>query len=178
LLHSEGIEFGPYLGETAALVKVPDTPGVGIQNVTGASTNQRGYALVPSLRPYRFNQIALDTEQLAPEVEIENGTLQVVPRRGAVVKATFAARTVNRLILTARGPQGRPLPFGARISDVKGNPVAVAGQAGQILVATSLEPQTLHASWGEQSEQRCSMDIEPARMTLNKGYRIQELTCN
>jgi outer membrane usher protein len=178
LLHADGIEMGPYLGETAALVQVPGTPGVGVQNATGSTTNRRGYALVPSLRPYRFNQIVLETEQLGPEVEIDNGTLQVVPRRGAVVKASFAARQVNRLILTVRHASGRPLPFGAQVADAEGKPVGVVGQAGQLLLATGLEPQTLTASWGGAEPQRCSMTIEPARMTLNKGYRIQDLPCN
>ncbi|RRV07178.1 fimbrial biogenesis outer membrane usher protein [Pseudomonas sp. v388] len=177
LLHGGGIELGPYLGETAALVEVPKTPGVGVQNVTGARTNERGYALVPTLRPYRFNQIALDIEQLGPEVEIENGIQQVVPRRGAVVKASFAAKTVNRLILTARIESGQPLPFGAQITDSEGKVLGVAGQAGQILLATSLDPQTLDARWGEQAGQRCSMHITPADMAQAKGYRIQELTC-
>lgn len=178
LLHTGGIEMGPFLGETAALVEVPDTPGVGVQNVTGASTNKRGYALVPTLRPYRFNQIALNTEELGPEVEIENGTMQVVPRRGAVVKASFAARSVNRLILNVRNASGQPLPFGAQVADNDGKAMGVVGQAGQLLLATSLEPQTFTASWGSAESERCSMSIEPARMTLDKGYRIQELTCN
>lgn len=82
LLHADGIEFGPNLGDTIALVEVPDTPGVGIQNATGVRTNSRGYALMPYLRPYRYNPIALQTDQLGPEVEIDNASTQVVPARG------------------------------------------------------------------------------------------------
>ncbi|WP_372439318.1 fimbria/pilus outer membrane usher protein, partial [Pandoraea sputorum] len=39
LLHGGGIELGPHLGETVALVHVPDIPGVGLNNVTGVKTN-------------------------------------------------------------------------------------------------------------------------------------------
>ena len=94
MLHSGGIETGPYLGETTALVEVPGIAGVGVLNAIGVQTNERGYALAPFLRPYRVNHLVLQTDQLGPEVEIDNGTAQVVPRRGAVVKTTFPARTV------------------------------------------------------------------------------------
>ena len=49
LLHGDGIELGPYLGETAGLVQVPGIKGVGIANTPGVRTNERGYALVPYL---------------------------------------------------------------------------------------------------------------------------------
>ncbi|WP_122710763.1 fimbria/pilus outer membrane usher protein [Pseudomonas viridiflava] len=177
LLHADGIELGPNLGDTIALVQVPGTPGVGILNATGVETNRQGYALVPYLRPYRYNQIALQTDQLGPEVEIENGSAQVVPTRGAVIKTTFAARTVSRLIITARTAGGQPLPFGARISDATGKPLGIAGQGGQVLIATDTRPQTLDVRWGEQGEPQCQLHIDPASMPQAEGYRLQELTC-
>jgi outer membrane usher protein len=177
LLHADGIELGPNLGETIGLVQVPDTPGVGVQNTTGVRTNSRGYALVPYLRPYRYNQIALNTEQLGPQVEIDNGSAQVVPGRGAVVKTTFAARTVTRLVITARTLKGQPLPFGAQVSDAQGKVMGVVGQGGQVLLATDKHPQTLDVRWGEQSEPQCRLPIDPANMPESEGYRIEELTC-
>jgi outer membrane usher protein len=178
LAHAEGVELGPYLGETAGLVEVPGVAGVGVANATGVRTNARGYALVPYLRPYRINQLALETDQLGPEVEIDNGTTQVVPRRGAVIKASFAARSVSRLVITGRTANGLPLPFGAQISDPQGAVIGVVGQAGQVMLATSAEPQQLDVRWGEQDEQRCQLNIDPHAMDLTQGYRLQELTCS
>lgn len=176
LLHANGIELGPYLGETSALVEVPDVPGVGVMNATGVKTNDRGYALMPNLQPYRINQVVLQTDDLGPEVEIDNGTTQVVPRRGAVVKANFPARSVNRLIITGRTPAGQPLPFGAQVSDAEGTIMGVIGQAGQVMISTSTEPQTLDVRWGEQTEPQCRLSVDPGKMTLAQGYRLQELT--
>lgn len=178
LAHADGIELGPYLGETAGLVEVPGVAGVGVANATGVRTNERGYALVPYLRPYRVNQLELETDQLGPEVEIDNGATQVVPTRGAVVKATFAARSVSRLVITGRTANGHALPFGAQISDPKGEVIGVVGQAGQVMLATSTEPQRLDVRWGEQDEQRCQLSIDPQAMDLTQGYRLQELTCS
>ncbi|VVM96781.1 putative outer membrane usher protein LpfC' [Pseudomonas fluorescens] len=177
LMHADGIELGPYLGETAALVEVPGIAGVGVLNATGVRTNSQGYALVPYLRPYRLNHMVLQTDELGPEVEIDNGTAQLVPRRGAVVKATFPARIVTRMLLTTRSASGLPLPFGAQVSDSEGAVIGVVGQAGQVLLSTSAEPKTLDVRWGDQVEPQCQLHIDPLAMEQPQGYRLQTLTC-
>ncbi|QCI15423.1 fimbrial biogenesis outer membrane usher protein [Pseudomonas putida] len=177
LAHADGIVLGQYLGETTALVHVPDVPGVGVDNVPGGSTDGSGYILASHMRPYRVNQVTLQTDQLGPDVEIENGATQVVPRRGAVALATFKARQVSRLILTLQHADGRPLPFGTQINDQQGEHLAVVGQAGQALVATDAQPQTLEARWGDRAEQRCLLPIDPASMPEEQGYRLQTLRC-
>jgi len=177
LLHADGVEAGPYLGETTALVEVPGIAGVGVLNAVGVKTNERGYALAPYLRPYRTNQLVLQTDQLGPEVEIDNGTAQVVPRRGAVVKASFPARTVTRLLITGRTASGQTLPFGAQLADEKGTVIGMVGQAGQVLLSTSAEPQVVNVSWGEHVDPQCQLHIDPQQMDQAQGYRMQELTC-
>lgn len=176
LAHADGIELGPYLGETAGLVHVPGIKDVGVANSSAARTNDRGYALVPYLRPYRVNQIELETDQLGPEVEIDNGTAQVVPRRGAVVKSTFAARTVNRLVISATF-NDKPLPFGAQVHDAENAVIGVVGQAGQVMLSTHDQPQTLSVRWGDQAAQQCALNIDPHSMEQAQGYRLQTLTC-
>lgn len=178
LLHGDGIELGPYLGETTGLIEVPGIAGVGVANASGVRTNERGYALVPYLRPYKVNQLALETDQLGPEVEIDNGTTQVVPTRGAVVKATFAARSISRLIITGRTANGLPLPFGAQVINARAEAIGVIGQAGQVMLATSGEAQRLDVRWGEGDDQRCQLNIDPQTMEQNNGYHLQELTCS
>ncbi len=177
LLHADGIELGPYLGETAGLVEVPGIAGVGVANASGVRTNERGYALVPYLQPYRVNQITLETDQLGPEVEIENGASQVVPRRGAVVKTRFEARKISRLLITGHTAAGLALPFGAHVSNSEGETIGVVGQAGQVMLATSAEPQRLDVRWGDEAEHSCQMSIDPQTMDEAQGYRLQQVTC-
>ena len=177
LLHADGLSVGPYLGETSALLEVPDIGGVEVVNATGVKTDRHGYALVPYLRPYRSNQIELQTDQVGPEVEIDNGVTQVVPRRGAVVKATFASRKVSRLVITARTATGQLLPFGAQVSDAQGSVLGTVGQAGQMLLSTHTQPQILEVHWGEELTPQCRLMIDPQSMEQDQGYRLQELTC-
>lgn len=178
LLHADGLELGSSLGETNALVHVPGIAGVGVENAIGARTNNRGFAMVPYLRPYRSNALVLGTSELGPEVEIDNGATQVVPRRGAVVKATFDARKVNRLVITVRTAAGLALPFGAQISDAQGQVLGMAGQAGQIMLSTGDQPQVLDARWGDDPQPQCRLHIDPQTMQQREGYRLQELTCH
>ncbi|APC19158.1 ferrous iron transporter B [Pseudomonas frederiksbergensis] len=177
LAHADGVEFGAYLGETSGLVHVPDIAGVGLLNASSAKTNDRGYALIPYLQPYRVNRVILDTNQLDPNVEIDNGVTQVVPRRGAVVKATFPARTVQRLVLTTRDSQGAPLPFGAQVSNADGEVLGVVGQAGQVLLGTVDGQQTLNVSWGNAATEQCQLQFNVQNMPTEQGYRVQDLTC-
>lgn len=177
LAHGDGVTLGNYLGETAALVHVPGIEGVGVQNAGRARTNAQGYLLVPHLRPYRSNSLILDTDDLGPDALIETGTAQVVPQRGAVVKANFAARKVTRLVLTLLHADGQPLPFGAQVLDPQGQSLAVVGQAGQALVATEITQQTLQVEWHDQQPQHCQVSIDVADMRQEGGYRLQTLHC-
>lgn len=178
LAHADGITFGSYMGETTALVHVPDVADLGMQNATSTRTDADGYLLVPYLRPYRVNSLVLDTDQLPPEVVIDNGSQQVVPRRGAVVKARFDARRVVRMVLTLQHPDGRPLPFGADVSDAQGKSLAVVGQAGQTLLASTQQgPQHLTVRWQDDGNQHCQVAVNPQNLPLLDGFRMQTLQC-
>lgn len=160
----------------AGSVHVPEVSGVRSQQSSGVRTNDDGYMVIPYLRPYRANPLVLDTDQVGPEVEIDNASLHVVPRRGALVRADFAARKVARLVLTLLQSNGQPLPFGAQVSDQEGQPLAVVGQAGQALLAIDDAPQKLQLQWGDQPT-TCRLDIDPQHMHRAQGYRMQTLNC-
>lgn len=177
LLHADGLEFGPYLGDTAALVEVPGVANVGVQNVTGSRTNERGFALVPYLQPYRSNSVVLDTDRLGPDVEIDNGSAQVVPRRGAVVKSRFEARRVSRMVLTLLHSSGQPLPFGAQVLNAEGEMLGMVGQGGQIMLTSQERHHQLHVNWGDQPDTRCQLALDPQASPIVDGYRLQTLTC-
>lgn len=177
LLHPEGLALGPYLGETSGLAHVPQIPGVGLVNASSVKTNDQGYALIPYLQPYRMNRVILDTDQLDPNVEIDNGIAQVVPRRGAVVKVAFPARSVQRLVLTTRDSLGAPLPFGAQVSNGDGEVLGIVGQAGQVLLSTVDGAQTLNVQWGNAVTEQCLLQVDVQAMPMVQGYRVQDLTC-
>ena len=133
--------------------------------------------MIPYLQPYRMNRVILDTDQLDPNVEIDNGIAQVVPRRGAVVKVAFPARSVQRLVLTTRDSLGAPLPFGAQVSNGDGEVLGIVGQAGQVLLSTVDGAQTLNVQWGNAVTEQCLLQVDVQAMPMEQGYRVQDLTC-
>ncbi|MGE8323541.1 MAG: fimbria/pilus outer membrane usher protein, partial [Pseudomonas sp.] len=178
LAHGSGIVLGPYMGETSALVHVPEVAGLTLKNAPSSQTNPQGYLLAPNLRPYRLNSLVLHTDDLSPEIIIDNATQQVVPRRGAIVKASFPSRQVMRMVLTLQLADGRPLPFGTQITDAQGNAMAVVGQAGQALVASDVPgPQQLRAQWVDQTTRACQVTLTPSDIPNVNGYRLQTLVC-
>ncbi|WP_438280869.1 fimbria/pilus outer membrane usher protein [Pseudomonas alabamensis] len=178
LLHADGLELGTYLGETMGLVQVPEVADVGLQNTGNVRTNSRGYALIPHLRPYRTNQLVLDTDRIDPDVDIRNGTIDVVPRRGAVVKRQFDARRANRVVLTLLTREQRPLPFGTQLQDMEGQVLGMVGQAGRAMLSLSDETYQLEARWGESSDQRCLFQLDPRSLAQEQGYRLKTHTCD
>lgn len=78
--------MGQQLGETAAIVDIPDAGNVTILNQSGVETNSYGYALVPYITPYRKNAIDIDTTALPENTEMALTSQTVSPSRGALVK--------------------------------------------------------------------------------------------
>jgi outer membrane usher protein len=177
LLHADGLELGPYLGETIGLIHVPDIAGVGLRHNSAARTNARGYALVPHLRPYRVNSLVLDTDQLGPDIEVENGTDNLVPRRGAVVKSSFQARRINRVVLTLLSGDGSPLPFGTQLHGANGDALGMVGQAGRAMLALGAGMQRIEARWGDASGERCQFQLDSNNLPEDQGYRLHTQTC-
>ena len=176
LAHGDGLEFAQTLGETVALVEVKDTPNVGVLNAPGTLTGKKGYAVVPYVTPYRKNRVAVDTSELDTSVDIAEGVTHVVPRRGAVVKATFAASRSEKVLLNVRLVDGSLLPFGAAVYDSNGASVGVVGQAGQVLLAAS-EGVNYSVKWGEKSAQQCQFKLDISQAPVIEGYRVMEAVC-
>jgi len=167
VVHENGVTFGQQLGETLALVKIPEASGVDISNQTGVKTDFRGYAILPYLSPYRVNNVMLNTETLNDDVELPKNQKSVVPTRGAVVRTEFVARTGNRVLMTLRQPDNTPVPFGATVTDA-GNPDAegsIVGDGGDVYLSGLAQKGSLMVRWGRELSQRCQADytLPPSR---------------
>ncbi|MBH3429133.1 fimbrial biogenesis outer membrane usher protein [Pseudomonas alkylphenolica] len=176
LAHAGGLEFGQSLGETVALIEVKGTPGVGVNNAPGIRTNDRGYALVPYVQPYRKNRITLDTSDLDPTIDIHEGVMHVVPRRGAVVKAVFKASRSEKVILNLRLANGSVPPFGTSVLDEAGVSAGVVGPGGQVLLS-GVDGTVYHLKWGEKNEQQCEVRLNVGGVPITDGYRVVGVTC-
>ncbi len=177
--HADGVTFSQPLGETNVLVKAPGAKGVSIQNQSGAKTDWRGYTVVSNLTPYRKNDVALMTDTLPDDVELELTNKTVIPTRGAVVRADYVANVGMRVLMTLTHNSGQPVPFGA-IATIKGqeNNSFIVGDKGQVYL-TGLSPDgTLIVKWGSQLSDECQVKYTLPNKNVSKSLIFIDGICN
>lgn len=174
LLHAGGLTLGQPTGSTVVLIAAPGAAGVPVEGATGNRTDGRGYALLPYASPYRENRASLDIAHLDAHTEIDNAAEQVVPTRGAIVRADFVARTGARVLMTL-SHGGVPLPFGATVSD--GNSGSIVGDGGETYLSGLGREGELRAQWGSGPGEQCTVHYRlPAKAMAVPLYRTTE-TC-
>ncbi|HBV2141020.1 TPA: fimbrial biogenesis outer membrane usher protein [Klebsiella variicola] len=144
--HENGITFSQLLGDTVMLVKAAGASGVSIQNNTGVSTDWRGYAVVPYASAYQKNRVAVDTQTFGQDTDIDETVQEVVPTRGAVVRATFNAKTGQRALLRLVY-KGKPVPFGALVKQNVQDNVTIVGEGGEVYLSGLSDTTTLKVQW-------------------------------
>ncbi len=145
--HAGGITFGQPVGETFVLVEVPGVEGVSVNGAV-SRTNKSGYAIESYVQPYRYNSIGIDTLTLGADVDVTETSQYVVPRRGAVVKASFEASSGRRVQFLLTKNNGDKLPFGARVEDEKGSVLAVVDHQSRALVFGIKDDGLVTVRWG------------------------------
>ncbi|MGE7959004.1 fimbria/pilus outer membrane usher protein [Pseudomonas sp. NPDC089530] len=165
LAHSGGVTLGQPLGETFGLLEIPEVGGVGVSGWNAVRTNGKGYAVIPYMQPYRYNWVNLDTQTLGTDTEISETSKVLVPTRGAIVKATYAAQTGRRLQFILRPEQDSPIPFGAQGYDEQGKPLGMVDNLSRLLVFGVPDQGRLEIRWAEGS---CAVDykLPPANKDL------------
>jgi len=157
--HAHGVTLSQPLDDTFAIVRVPDTGGVGIQSSSHVVTDGRGYAIVPSLTPYHENAIALETETLPDNVDVELDAQTAIPTRGAIVLADYATRIGNRVLFTLNW-QGTYPPFGA-VSHIslpaegKGSKISgIVAENGELYLSGVPDQGVVVVKWHKGGEEK------------------------
>lgn len=172
--HAGGINFGQTVGETFTLVEVAGTRGVPVGNAAGVTTGANGYAIVPNSQPYRANWINLDSSQLGADIEIDNTTQQVIPRRGSVTVARFNVKQGRRVQFELVKADGTPMPFGSRVENEQGTPLAIADPSGHALVLVESDKGVLKVKSGALV---CEASYSLPERTNVQGYDQMSLVC-
>lgn len=172
--HEGGINLGQTVAETFALAQVPGVKGAKISSYSGVETGRNGYAIIPSAQPYRVNWISLDTRELGGDIEIDNATQQMVPRRGAVVVARYTGKSGRRVQFELIDEQGSSIPFGASLEDERGKQLAISDPTGKALVLLQEDQGNLTIKWGER---QCSAPYSLPERNKALNYENHRLMC-
>ncbi len=162
VIHRDGIVAGPWLGETFALVDAPGASGANVSGSQGTKVNNGGFALVPSLTPYRYNTISLDGTGMDNQTELLESQRRVAPMAGAAVKLTFATLRGYALLITV--PGNATLIPGEPVKDAQGKVIGMVGQGNQIYARVAQQEGTLHA--GDHCTLRWSLTQAQLAATL------------
>jgi outer membrane usher protein len=159
VIHSGGITLGPWLGETFALVEAKGAEGARVNNGQGATINSDGFALVPSLTPYRFNRVQLDTRDMAANIELEDNQQRVAPYAGAAVKLSFSTVKGTAALIDVASRNGA-LPAGADVFDEHNQVIGMVGQANQVYARLPAAKGKLIVRWGDGRAERCILNYK------------------
>ena len=170
--HPGGVTLSQPLGETFGIVEARHAQGVRIANAYGVQVDARGYAIVPSLTPYRINLVALDPKGASTDIELHETSQRVVPMAGAAPMLVFKTRLSRSATVRIRLHDGSLLPFGAIVQDMQGNDLGLAGQAGRLLLRGLQDQGILRAQWATKSgPATCLMPYALPPRAPHAGYR-------
>lgn len=157
--HAHGMTLSQPLGDTFAIVRVPDTANVGVQSNTNVYTDSRGYAIVPTLSPYQENAIELETDTLPDNVDVALDGRTMIPTRGAIVMADYATQVGNRVLFNLTYQNAFP-PFGATGMVVlagknkKSNTSGIVAEKGELYLSGVPEKGVVVVRWQENGEKK------------------------
>lgn len=153
--HAGGVTLGPPVGMAAALVEAKGAEGARIINGQGARIDSHGYALLPSLTPYRLNTVAVDPQGMSDDAELESTSEEVVPRADALMLVRIKTKQGRPVFASMEGLDGVGLPMGADVFDSAGNSVGTVGQGGLAFLRGVEGTGTLTAKWGMGPGEQC-----------------------
>lgn len=163
VVHSQGVTAGQKItGSAAALVDAGGAGGLDVYNRTGVKTDERGFAVVPSLNTYRKTDIRISQAGVDSEVDIRQTVKSVVPTSGALVLANYEVVSGKKALVSLTRSDGRPVPFGAVVSavDEKGNNTGIVGVSGEVYLSGLADSGRLKVRWGEGTDAQCEVVYE------------------
>ncbi|CNH27929.1 fimbria/pilus outer membrane usher protein [Yersinia pekkanenii] len=157
VIHSQGLTLGPYLGDTFGLIQAEGAQGAAVRNAQGSRIDSNGFALIPSLTPYNYNTVGLDTKGINRNTELKENQGRVVPYAGAAVKVKFETLTGYAVLIQTQTAKDEGLPLGADVFNSKDELVGMVGQGNQIYARVKDKKGSLYVRWGENSSEQCEL---------------------
>jgi len=107
--------MGDLISDSFAVVKAGAIAGVPVlsENRLYGTTNKHGVLLVPNLRSYENNTLAIDQTALPPDIEVDRSRAIVRPADRSGVVVDFGIRRINAALLTLHDKDGKAIPVGS-----------------------------------------------------------------
>ncbi|MGC0784000.1 UNVERIFIED_ORG: outer membrane usher protein [Pantoea allii] len=176
-VHSGGITLGHTVSDTFAIVEAKGAEGATVLNGQNIKIDSSGYAIVPSLMPYRRNNVNLDApEGESADVDIIDSHQVVTPYAGSVNRVVFKTRQGIPVMMQLKRRDGSYVPLGSDIFDSSGNSVATVSQAGNTYLRLE-NREALSARWGSAQDEQCVIHYAPVNATPVKALNYVTALC-
>lgn len=177
VFHPGGVTASQQVGESLAVVEAPGAEGAAVVNTNGVRVNEKGYAVITNLMPYRQNDISLDPKGIDVDTELRETSIQDVPRAGAIVMLKFATQKGKPAVVTLARADGSSPPVGAEVSVAEGDVLTMVGQGGRVFLR-GYENKPLLVSWGRGAAQQCRFTYQvPLEKNSDASYVQTEAVC-
>ena len=164
------------IGDSFAVVSTDGVANVPIlyENRVYGVTNSRGYLLIPDLRGWQRNRLAIDPDRLGANYRLSALERFVTPADAGGTLVRFGVEKTHPAIVILLGPDGRPVPAGT--------PGKASGQAADILVGFDGEAYLDNAPSGTVIEMEvggvsCRYQL-PAVDGASEQPRLGPLACD
>lgn len=176
-IHSGGVTLGHTVSDTFAIVEAKGAEGATVLNGQNIKIDGSGYAIIPSLMPYRRNNINLDApDGESADVDIIDGQHIVAPYAGSVTKVVFKTRQGIPVMIQLKRRDGSYVPLGSDIFDSEGNNVATVSQAGNTYLRLE-NREALTARWGSAPDEQCTVRYSPVNTQSTTSLNFVTAVC-
>ena len=175
--HSYGITATNSVADTYSIIHVENGTGATVENAWGVKLDRWGNAIYPNVSAYNLNSIAINPDQLPPEVTLDSNQTQVIPRLYSSTLVTFKANVQSNILLRINNPIEKiQFPMGSRIETQSGKLVGIMGQSNQSLLSNDIRDlnEPLKVIGGDQVKQSCLIPLEGLSLILNS--RVTQLS--
>ena len=125
--------FSNWIDDSFAVVNASGIKNVAIfsENRMAGRTDDRGKLLIPDLRSYESNKIAMDLTDLPLDIQVDTSETTVKPHnRGGVVVTFKLAQTLGARIIL-KGRDGQFLPLGTLVTIQETGAKSIVGYDGE-----------------------------------------------
>lgn len=146
------------VSDSFALVDVPGFPGVRVyaDNQVVATTNSKGHALIPRLRPYQKNSLRIEQADIPMTAQIESVDLDVIPYFRSGVIAKFPVKQQQQGTIKVMSENAKPIPAGAMAYSTSINQEFPVGLGGEVFLTGLLSKNHIKIIWDKYS---CDIDV-------------------
>lgn len=167
VVHRHGVTLSHTLGDTFGLIEAPGVENLEVSSSQNVYTDSRGYAVVPYLTPWHYNDIDIDTHKLASNADIDAIHHDVVPTKGAMVVMRYKTHLGKRALITLHNGAG-VVPFGATVTLEGTEETGIVGDSGVVFLSGLTDSGNLHVVWGKGRARECHAPYHLATPTKNQ----------